>query len=108
VDATNLYWCDGPTTNVTATSSTSHVYEQPLSGGSATTLATGFQFSGMAADAANLYWLDISAHALQSVSLAGGPVRVLVSEAVAIGPVLDSLAVYWATTDGRIRRIIKN
>jgi hypothetical protein len=108
VDATNLYWSDGPLTNTPVTSSSSHVYEQPLSGGAATTLATGFQFSGMAADATNLYWLDTSAQAVQSVSLAGGAVQVLVNEAVAIGPVLDSLAVYWATTDGRIRRIVKN
>jgi hypothetical protein len=112
VDGANVYWSEGPATGTSRptkpTTTSSSVNRMPLAMGAVVTLASGYQFAGLAADAVSAYWLDTYKQEVESVALAGGPVQVLVSsEPAAIGPIVDDHAIYWATTDGRIRRMSK-
>jgi hypothetical protein len=101
------------------TSTSSYVGHVSIDGGGAGGLAAGWVFLGMAVDGTNAYWLDSYAKAVESVPLNGGATvtlaaneRNLVGPAFpdnlpTLGPVIDSRAVYWATSDGRIRKVAK-
>jgi hypothetical protein len=80
----------------------------PISGGAITTLAIGYEFSGMALDACRGYWVDISVDTVNWVSLAGGAMSTVASpESILVGPVVDDNAIYWASASGDILRVSK-
>jgi hypothetical protein len=80
----------------------------PINGGTATVLATGYQFGGVAIDATHAYWSDVNLGTVNAVPLAGGTPAVLASfTAVIVGPVVDDDSVYWITAQGVINRVAK-
>ena len=106
----SVYWSTAlhPATSPPPTAMDAMMQRVPVTGGTPQPVATGFDFVGAAVDGAAVYWLDIFAQAVESVGLDGGSVQTVVSsEPAAVGPVVDEISLYWATSDGRIRRALK-
>ncbi len=77
--------------------------------GTATTLVGNvFAPRGLSVDDANVYWADNpdSGGVVKSVSKQGGPATIVAAEK-AMAVAVDGVAVYWATPDGSIRRLMK-
>ena len=126
VDTTSVYWTSNsllqaptPSQPEGPTSTSSYVGHVSIDGGGAGGLATGWVFLGMAVDGGNAYWLDSYAKAVESVPLNGGATVTLAANEPnllgpafpsllpTLGPVIDSRAVYWATSDGSMRKVAK-
>ncbi|MGH7437847.1 MAG: hypothetical protein ACRENE_19385, partial [Polyangiaceae bacterium] len=116
VDSTNAYWTNY--TGITAYPiggsapqpgpNQGTLWRAPIDGGTATVLATGYEFGGVAIDATHAYWSDVSLGTVNAVPLAGGTPTVLATYvSVVAGPVVDDDSVYWITIEGVINRVAK-
>jgi hypothetical protein len=91
VDATTVYWgqLNGP------------VMKASLDGGPAVALAPNAMVTGLAVDAAHVYYLDNNKGTMVSLPTGGGAATTLASNQFNDGLiVLDPSNVYWANTEG--------
>jgi hypothetical protein len=95
VDANNLYYGFH---GLGGANTYGPVLQQPLAGGTSTTLATGLHMiDGITVDAANVYWADNSGAVLR-VPIGGGAVTTLAAKQVLCGDIaVDATHVYWIT-----------
>jgi hypothetical protein len=86
----------------------------PITGGPASTLATGSIPIGVAVDGANVYWADFGDSTIDAVPLGGGKVTTLATgQTSCVGIAIEGPNVYWVNSgagnlaDGTIMRVGK-
>jgi hypothetical protein len=91
VDATSVYWSRDESSGV--------LLKAPVTGGTATTLATAQAFpSSIGVDGSGLYWVAVGSNAVRRVGLSGGTVTTLVTATGASVLSVFSGNVYYGTS----------
>ncbi len=104
VDAANAFWTGGGFIKRCAVTGCNN--------SPATLISTGGQgLGGIALDATNIYWVNVSTGAVQSCAKTGcntNPTTLVIGENRPLGIAVDATAVYWTTGgDGAVRKIAK-
>jgi len=90
VDSASVYFTSG-----SASAGTISIVKAPLSGGAASTLATGQSAQSLAVDAANVYWANAMNGAIMKVPLGGGaPVTLASTQGAAEAISIDGTNAY--------------
>lgn len=102
VDGTAIYMTVGG-----AADSGGAVMKAPLSGGTATTLASGpiTGGAGLAIDDTNVYWTAFAG--VMKVAKAGGTTTIIGPGEGSQGVAVDATSVYWTDGDGNVRKAAK-
>ena len=88
VDSTSVYWASGAA-----------LERMPITGGVATTLATGQNPTAIAVNASALYWVDDGTSSVMQVALTGGgPTTLASGQSTPTSIALDANNVYWTTS----------
>jgi hypothetical protein len=116
IDSTYIYYslsgaCSNPVEGPSCPSpspTAGAIMRIPIVGGTAMTLATDWDASGIAVDSQNVYWVDpyravMWASLGQDVSAAGEAHTLAADAEVSVGPVLGDGAVFWVSSGGVAR-----
>jgi hypothetical protein len=100
-DAENVYWAQY---GVLPARAEAGVYYVAKTGGEVTPVTpVGTNTFAVAVDATHIYWTEPSAHRVQRLAFAGGPIEVVANVGTTKDPrdiVLDETHVYWANFNG--------